>query len=58
MLGFAGGGRDEVLIWHESRAQPPSLLVTALDGSASRPLAAWPDPHPQLTGIAKQLLVP
>ena len=57
VLGFAGSGRDEVVVWHESRAQPPSLLVTALDGSASRQLAAWPDPHPQLTGIAKQLLV-
>jgi dipeptidyl aminopeptidase/acylaminoacyl peptidase len=57
VLGFAGGGRDEVVAWHESSAEPPSLLVTALDGSAARQLAAWPDPHPQLTGMDKRLLV-
>jgi dipeptidyl aminopeptidase/acylaminoacyl peptidase len=57
VLGFAEGSRDEVLAWHESRAEPPSLLVTALDGSGSRQLLARPDPHPQLTGMDKRLLV-
>ena len=30
--------------------------MAALDGSASRPLTAWPDPHPQLTRISKRLI--
>jgi dipeptidyl aminopeptidase/acylaminoacyl peptidase len=57
VLGFVAGGRDEVVLWHDSRAEPPNLLVAALDGSKSRQLTSWPDPHPQLTGMVKQLLV-
>jgi dipeptidyl aminopeptidase/acylaminoacyl peptidase len=57
VLGFAAGGRSAVVAWHESRTEPPSLLAAALDGSASRQLACWPDPHPQLTGMDKRLLV-
>jgi dipeptidyl aminopeptidase/acylaminoacyl peptidase len=57
VLGFAGGGRDEVVLSHESRAEPPNLAVAALDGSGTRQLTAWPDPHPQLTGMDKRLIV-
>ncbi len=68
VLGFAGprspaapdrsaGGRGEVLLWHESRAEPRNLYLTALDGSGSRALTGWPDPHPQLTGMEKRLIV-
>jgi dipeptidyl aminopeptidase/acylaminoacyl peptidase len=56
VLGFGPGGRSEVIIWHESPAEPPNLLAAPLHDSASRPLTAWPDPHPQLTGISKQLI--
>lgn len=46
----------EVLIWHESPADPPNLgLVTLADGSV-RLLTDWPNPHPQLTGLTKRLL--
>jgi len=57
VIGFAGGGRDEVVLWHESAAEPPNLLVAALDGAGSRQLTCWPDPHPQLTGMDKRLIV-
>ena len=57
VLGFASGGRDEVVLWHESRAEPPNLIITAVDGSGSRQLTSWPDPHPQLTGMDKRLVV-
>ena len=56
VLGFAGDDREALLIWHESRTEPPNLMVTRLDGSAVTALTAWPDPHPQLTGMDKQLL--
>jgi dipeptidyl aminopeptidase/acylaminoacyl peptidase len=56
VIGFTAAGRSEVLLLHESPAEPPNLVVAALDGSASRPLTAWPDPHPQLTRISKRLI--
>jgi len=57
VLGFAASERNEIVLSHESRAEPPNLLVAALDGSRSRQLTAWPDPHPQLTGMDKRLIV-
>src|SRR5262249_14992196 len=57
VLGFATADRSRVVAWHEGPAEPPNLVVKALDGSRSRSLTAWPDPHPQLTGIRKQLVV-
>jgi len=56
VLGFAASGRDEVIISHESRAEPPNLVAAALDGSGTRQLTAWPDPHPQLSGMDKWLI--
>lgn len=56
VLGFAGDDRESVLIWHESRAEPPNLAVLRLDGTDRIPLTSWPDPHPQLTGMDKRLL--
>jgi dipeptidyl aminopeptidase/acylaminoacyl peptidase len=64
VLGFpatAGRGGEatpaEVVLWHESPAEPPNLYLAALDGSSFRALTGWPDPHPQLTGIQKRLIV-
>ena len=62
VLGFLAGGRERVLIWHESRTEPPNLLTAALSGPAlsgitdRRQLTSWPDPHPQLTGLDKRLV--
>jgi dipeptidyl aminopeptidase/acylaminoacyl peptidase len=60
VLGFVTGRRDQVLLWRESRTEPPGLLVADLPAGtglpASRPLLSWPDPHPQLTGLDKRLV--
>jgi dipeptidyl aminopeptidase/acylaminoacyl peptidase len=45
-----------VLIWHESRTEPPNLVVARLDGTQHTQITFWPDPHPQLTGMDKRLL--
>jgi dipeptidyl aminopeptidase/acylaminoacyl peptidase len=55
-LGFPGDDREHLLIWHESRTEPPNLAVVRLDGSERIQLTDWPDPHPQLTGMDKRLL--
>jgi dipeptidyl aminopeptidase/acylaminoacyl peptidase len=65
VLGFAAPGSlgaaerrlSDVVLWHESPAEPPNLRLAALDGSGFRALTAWPDPHPQLTGMQKRLIV-
>jgi dipeptidyl aminopeptidase/acylaminoacyl peptidase len=56
VLGFCGDDREAALIWHESRTEPPNLAVIRLDGDGRSQLTAWPDPHPQLTGMDKRLL--
>jgi dipeptidyl aminopeptidase/acylaminoacyl peptidase len=58
VLGFLADDRENVLIWHESRNEPPNLAVARLgDADAARRLVtAWPDPHPQLTGMDKRLV--
>jgi dipeptidyl aminopeptidase/acylaminoacyl peptidase len=55
-LGFVAGGRERLLVWRESPAEPPNLHTAAPDGSDTRPLTSWPDPHPQLAGLDKRLL--
>jgi dipeptidyl aminopeptidase/acylaminoacyl peptidase len=56
VLGFAGDDREQLLIWHESRTEPPNLAVVRLDATDRTQLTDWPDPHPQLTGMDKRLL--
>jgi dipeptidyl aminopeptidase/acylaminoacyl peptidase len=56
VIGFIGGGRDDIVGWRQSPADPPNLFAAALDGSGRRQLTSWPDPHPQLTGLTKQLV--
>jgi dipeptidyl aminopeptidase/acylaminoacyl peptidase len=56
VLGFSGDDRGSVLLWHESRIEPPNLMVARLDGSDRTQLTSFPDPHPQLTGMDKRLL--
>jgi dipeptidyl aminopeptidase/acylaminoacyl peptidase len=55
-LGFAGDDRETLLIWHESRTEPPNLAVVRLTTGERTALTSWPDPHPQLTGMDKRLL--
>ena len=65
VLCLTGSGGDQAVIWHQSPAEPPNLLVTAIGPSAAgsnsvrradRRLTAFPDPHPQLTGMSKRLI--
>ena len=57
MLCFVAGRTDQVVIWHESPVEPPNLLVVGLTGDTTpRQLSSWPDPHPWLTGMRKQLV--
>ena len=57
VLCFAAGGPGEAVIWHESPAEPPNLRVVSLAGdTVPRQLTSWPDPHPWLTGMRKQLV--
>jgi dipeptidyl aminopeptidase/acylaminoacyl peptidase len=56
VLGFVGGRRDRVLRWRESRAEPPNLFSADLPGGSADQLTFWPDPHPQLTGLDRQLV--
>ena len=55
-LGFAGDDRGSILIWHESRTEPPNLAVIRLDDGDRTQLTWFPDPHPQLTGMDKRLM--
>jgi dipeptidyl aminopeptidase/acylaminoacyl peptidase len=55
-LGFIDDSRDRLLVWHESPEQPPNLFAVGLPVGDARQLTSWPDPHPQLTGLARQLV--
>jgi dipeptidyl aminopeptidase/acylaminoacyl peptidase len=55
VLGFTAAGRHEVVLWHESPAEPPNLLLAGLGGTEGEPLTHWPDPHPQFTRVTKRL---
>jgi dipeptidyl aminopeptidase/acylaminoacyl peptidase len=55
-LGFAGDDRGSILVWHESRTEPPNLAVIRLDDGDRTQLTWFPDPHPQLTGMEKRLM--
>ncbi|HET9897423.1 MAG TPA: prolyl oligopeptidase family serine peptidase [Streptosporangiaceae bacterium] len=63
---FAAGRTDMAVIWHQSKTEPPNLWVTAVAGDAddddqpagqARRLTDWPDPHPQLTGLEKRVIL-
>ena len=56
VLGFVAEDRDSLLIWHESRTEPPNLAIVRLTDGARSQLTSWPDPHPQLTGMDKRLV--
>ncbi len=56
VLGFVAEDRDSLLIWHESRTEPPNLAIVRLSDGTRTQLTSWPDPHPQLTGMDKRLV--
>jgi dipeptidyl aminopeptidase/acylaminoacyl peptidase len=52
--GFVGTGYRARLVRRESNTEPPNWFVQ--EGEVERRLTEFPDPHPQLTGIRKQIL--
>jgi|HubBroStandDraft_1064217.scaffolds.fasta_scaffold10764_2 dipeptidyl aminopeptidase/acylaminoacyl peptidase len=58
VLCFVGDRTDQLVIWHQSPAEPANLRVVDAAGSGSpRRLTDWPDPHPALTGMEKRLMI-
>ncbi len=55
VLGFVDEGRA-MLVRRESPTEPPNLVVVPIDpASPRRTLTSFVDPHPQLTGMRKEL---
>lgn len=57
--GFVGPGHAERLVRRESNTEPPNYYVQAgatPETQSERRLTEFLDPHPQLTGIRKQIL--
>jgi dipeptidyl aminopeptidase/acylaminoacyl peptidase len=50
------GALDRFLVRRESRREPPNFHLRERGNGAERPLTTFPDPHPELTGIEKELL--
>ncbi|HEY3904542.1 MAG TPA: prolyl oligopeptidase family serine peptidase [Streptosporangiaceae bacterium] len=72
VLCFIEGRADQVVIWHQSQAEPPNLWITPTGddpvlaqgddsteppAQARQPLTSWADPHPALTGMVKRLML-
>jgi len=49
-------GATQIVTRRESRTEPPNYFVRAMRRAALRPLTAFKDPAPQLTGIEKRLV--
>lgn len=56
--GFVGQGHRAWIVRRESATEPPNFFVQEQGGApgSERRLTDLPDPHPQLTGIRKQIL--
>jgi dipeptidyl aminopeptidase/acylaminoacyl peptidase len=60
VLCFIEGRAGQLVIWHQSQAEPPNLWIipTGEDPAQARqPLTSWADPHPALTGMVKRLML-
>jgi dipeptidyl aminopeptidase/acylaminoacyl peptidase len=58
VLHYAGhGSAGQLVLWHQSRTEPPNLVVARADGAGRRTLTGFADPHPRLTGHPKRLIV-
>ena len=54
---FAGDSTDALVLWQESPTAPPNYFVSTLGPEATtRAVTDFPHPHPQISGIEKQLL--
>jgi dipeptidyl aminopeptidase/acylaminoacyl peptidase len=55
-VGFAGEGRDKVIIVRESKTEVPNYYLFELKTKKAQPLTEFTDPAPQLTGVKKELV--
>ncbi len=55
-VGFFGPKRDDIIISQESTTEVPNYHLMTLKSKKSRPLTAFTDPAPQMTGVKKQMI--
>jgi len=55
-IGFAGPDRKDIIITQESQTEVPNYHLMSLKSGKTRPLTAFKDPAPQMTGVKKQLI--
>jgi dipeptidyl aminopeptidase/acylaminoacyl peptidase len=55
-VGFAGESRQQIVISHESKTEPPNYHLVDLQKKTHRALTQYGDPAPQMTGMQKQLV--
>jgi dipeptidyl aminopeptidase/acylaminoacyl peptidase len=55
-VAFGPGGRDRVIVAHQSPTEPPNLHLVDLGDGSRRALTDLRDPFPELTGASKTIL--
>ena len=55
-IGFSGQERRDIVITQESRTEVPNYHLYSLKTGKTRPLTAFADPAPRMTGVKKQLI--
>ncbi len=55
-IAFTDTTRNAILTRYETRTQPPNYFVVDRTSGARRALTNFPDPHPQITGLKKELI--
>ena len=55
-VGFAGEGRDKIIIVHESKTEVPNYFLYDLKAKKMQAVTEFKDPSPQLTGVKKELI--
>jgi dipeptidyl aminopeptidase/acylaminoacyl peptidase len=53
---FLGDSREEIIISHESKTEPPNYFLYTLKTKKMTPLTDYKDPAPQMTGMKKELI--
>jgi len=53
---FLGDSKEEIIITHESKTEPPNYFIYSLQSKKMTPLTDYKDPAPQMTGMKKELI--
>lgn len=54
--GFASLQRDRILTRRESPTDPPNYFLVGVPSGGRMQITEFPDPHPQVTGVKKQMV--